>query len=256
MPQNIRPVCRAPGCDSTDLIEAHIIPRGFARDMMGEQKHKLIISKTSVRPTQHGVYDRNLLCANCDRQLGDLDNRALDVCRRFPDEHQIIAGDCFIMENVDGDMFATFILSVLWRASISTRPEFRTVSLGPYEEAQAGEVSFGMRPLKDFPAYQLMVGRYLPRKGFDPARNYSAPARSNFNGLNGWGFSLHGFKIMAKFDRRQLSAVYRPAIVNCNTRLTGAFVDYLSTVEGRAMLDMAAARRARRIARPARNTSQ
>jgi hypothetical protein len=245
-------MCRGYGCESTEFIDAHIIPRGFARDMMGDNKHNLLISKANVRPTQHGVYDNQLLCATCDGALGDLDNAALAVCRRFDDEHQIIAGDCFVLENVDGDMFAKFVLSVLWRASISTRPEFASTSLGPYEEI-AGEVIFGARPLTDIPSYQLMVGRYRPGKGFDPARNYSAPARSKYLvGLNGWGFSLHGFKIMAKLDKRPLPADLRPAIVNGNTQLTGALVDYLSTVEGRAVLDMAAAQRARQRNRPAR----
>jgi len=125
--------------------------------MLGDNKHNLLISKTAVRPTQHGVYDNKLLCAKCDGALGDLDNAALAVCLRFPDEHEIIDEDCFVLENVDGDAFAKFVLSVLWRASISTRPEFASVSLGPSEET-AGEVSFGARPLTDVPSYQLIVG--------------------------------------------------------------------------------------------------
>src|SRR5262249_50888754 len=136
--------------------------------------------------------------------------------------------------------------SILWRASISTRPEFRSVSLGPYEDA-AGEVIFGAKPISDMTSYQLVVGRYrVPTNGrFNPARNYSAPARSKFQSLNGWGFSLHGFKIMAKLDKRPLPAELEPAIVKGNTRLTGAFVDFLSTVEGKAVLDMAAMHRVR-----------
>jgi hypothetical protein len=245
-------MCRGYQCESTEFIDAHIIPRGFARDMKGDEPHNLLISKACVRPTQHGVYDNRLLCATCDGALGDLDSAALEVCRRFPAEHKIIAGDCFVLENVDGNAFAKFVLSVLWRASISTRPEFASTSLGPYEDLTR-DVIFGARPLTDVPEYQLMVGRYRAGKGFDPARNYSAPARSKYlDRLNGWGFSLHGFKIMAKLDKRPLPTDLHPAIVNGNTQLTGAFVDYLSTVEGKAVLEMAAAQRARRQLRASR----
>jgi hypothetical protein len=85
---------------------------GFARDVMGDHKHVLLISKNSFRPTHHGLWDKNLLCAECDRALGDLDHYALDVCRRFLGEHRVM-DRYFVMENVDGDQFAKFILSVL-----------------------------------------------------------------------------------------------------------------------------------------------
>lgn len=237
-------ICRGYGCKNTELIEAHIIPRGFARDVMGDHKHVLLISKNSFRPTHHGVWDKNLLCAECDRALGDLDNSALNVCRRFLGEHRVMDG-YFVMDNVDGDQFAKFILSVLWRASISTRREFTRVSLGPYE-AIAGEVTFGARPLTEIPSYQLIVSRYQVSNRFNPAQNYTMPVRANYGDFKGWAFALHGFSILAKLDKRPFPAEWRPAIVNGNTALTGAFVDYLSTIEGKAIMGMAAAHRARR----------
>lgn len=50
---------------------------------------------------------------------------------------------------------------------------------------------------------------------------------------------------MAKIDTRPLPGVLQPAIVNGNTRLFGAFVNYERTTEGQAMLNMARAHRAR-----------
>jgi hypothetical protein len=78
--------------------------------------------------------------------LGKLDDYALDVCRRFPKERVDLGDGTFEMANIDGDAFAKFVLAVLWRASISSRPEFRNVALGPYE-SQACEVIFGAKPL-------------------------------------------------------------------------------------------------------------
>jgi hypothetical protein len=50
---------------------------------------------------------------------------------------------------------------------------------------------------------------------------------------------------MAKIDRRSLPIDVRPAIVNGNTKLIGAFVSYETTTEERAVLDMARAHRSR-----------
>jgi hypothetical protein len=213
--------------------------------MMNINKHNLLISEGNVRTILHGVYDTNLLCADCDNALGSqLDDYALDVCRRFPREHRSFGDGYFVLDNVDGDRFTKFVLSVLWRASISTRPEFRDVSLGPYE-TPACEVIFGAAPITRTLGYELIVSRYRVRPGFNPEENYTTPLRQRFDGLNGWGFSLHGFHMMAKLDKRPLPANLRPAIVNGNTKLTGAYVDFLSTNEGKAILEIARTHRRR-----------
>jgi hypothetical protein len=51
-------VCRGYQCTSTDLIKAHIVPRGFAKDVRGSQAHNWLISVDKVRHTQLGVVDR------------------------------------------------------------------------------------------------------------------------------------------------------------------------------------------------------
>jgi hypothetical protein len=107
------------------------------------------------------------------------------------------------MLNVDGNKFATFIFSVLWRASITSRREFAKVALGSYED-DARDVIFGAKPLSAMPDYQLLVGRYRR----SPAS--SMPAKMT-TGLIGWYFALGGFRILAKLDPTPLRAEIAPA---------------------------------------------
>lgn len=232
-----QPVCRGYQCASTDLIQAHIMPRGFARNVMGVYPSNRFISIDKVRTTYHGIFDRGILCAECDGKLGDLDKYAVTVCRRFPEERIIADDGLFEMQNVDGDRFAKFVLSVLWRASVSTRIELSKVSLGSYE-ADACEVIFDAKPLTAMPHYQLLIGRYLRTWKFNPAGNYTYPARLT-TGLTGWYFSLNGFRILAKLAPNPLPAEIGPCIVNGNDRLIGSFVNYESTTEGRSVNAMA-----------------
>jgi hypothetical protein len=74
---------------------------------MGDQKHNKKISMDRVDTTHHGVYDKHILCQKCDGKLGDYDDYALDVCRRFPKEHSVVPDGMFEMKNIDGDKFAT-----------------------------------------------------------------------------------------------------------------------------------------------------
>jgi hypothetical protein len=141
------------------------------------------------------------------------------------------------MYNVDGDQFAMFVLSVLWRASVSWRVEFRSVSLGPFE-SEACEVIFGAKPLHAMTAYQLLLARYEGVGKFNPEDSYISPARRKIEGTNGWAFALHGFGIRAKLDRRPLPSMFHPFVVNGGAKLIGSFVPILSTPEGKAMLKM------------------
>jgi hypothetical protein len=233
----VQPVCRGYQCTNTDLIDAHIVPRGFARDVMGAHPNNRLISIDRVRPTQHGVFDREILCADCDGKLGDLDNYAVTVCRQFRAERTIADDGLFEMLNVDGNRFATFVLSVLWRASISNRTEVSKVSLGQYE-ADAGEVIFGAKPLAAMPDYQLLIARYLRTGKFNPAGNFTYPARMT-NALIGWYFSLNGFRILAKLSPTPLPVELGPCIVNGNDRLIGSFLHYETTTEGQSAVAMA-----------------
>jgi hypothetical protein len=45
-----------------------------------------------------------------------------------------ISASEYLLTDLDYRSFKLFHLSVLWRASVSTRDEFRLVNLGPYEE--------------------------------------------------------------------------------------------------------------------------
>jgi len=188
-------VCRGYRCTHTNLIEAHVVPRGFAKDVRGAHTHNLLISLEKMSEIQLGIYDADILCASCDGKLGDLDDYAVGIC--FPSEHTIRPDGLFEMLKVDGDKFATFILSVLWRASITSRREFAKVALGAYED-DARDVIFGAKPLSAMPEYQLLVGRYRR----SPA-SYTMPAKMT-TALIGWYLALGGFRILASLDPTQL----------------------------------------------------
>jgi hypothetical protein len=239
--------CRGYGCTSTALIDAHIIGRGFARMIMGDGKHNVKVSLDRTVVTHHGVYDRKILCARCDGVLGKYDDYAIKVCRRFVKEHRPSSGGRFVLEGVDGDCFAKFVLSVLWRASISDRPECHKVKLGPYDDL-VRDVLFGAKSLAELKSYRLYVARYQSAKP-NPPPFYLFPEPMRVDQRNGWGFVLNGFRIEATLDQRPDRAEMGPYVVNGSDRLVGLFVDLESTTEYAAMLAMGRNQRIRDLRR-------
>jgi hypothetical protein len=133
------PICKLCHYDRR-LIDAHVIPRAFWQlPGPGEGAAKILSNTTGTFPrrTRIGVYDSSILCAECDGELGKLDQHAAEMLlQNQPTELFHLAELCGRRyEHADTAMIYRFIVSVAWRASISTQPFFRRVRLGPYERS-------------------------------------------------------------------------------------------------------------------------
>jgi hypothetical protein len=240
--------CHGFGCNRADLIEAHIIPKGFGRFVRGDAHNMAVsLANADYAKPQLGQYDDQILCSACDNQLGVLDNYGLQVCKDFSKRHKIIHDGIFEVPNIDGDKFANFILAMLWRGSISSRPDYADVSLGPYEDT-AREVLFGALPLNCFKEYQVMVQRYTS-KHFDTEGFYSVPVRGLIEGLNAYSFSLAGFRVTAKFDTMPWPMQWESFIINGKDALRGFFVEIEGTPEFERIKSMVVADHFRQLAK-------
>jgi hypothetical protein len=229
--------CYGYGCKRTNLVEAHIVPKGFSRFMRGNAHNMRISLNSAAKARQQlGAYDAGILCGSCDNLLGSFDNYALQICKAFKSGHKVISGDVFELANVDGDKFAKFVLAVLWRGSISSLPDYADVSLGQYEK-MARDVLFGVQPLSCFKEFEVLMQRYTS-KHFDTERFYSTPVRAPFGDLDAYGFSLAGFRVTAKLDPRPLPAAWGSFTINSNNALRGFFVEIEGTQEFRRIASM------------------
>jgi hypothetical protein len=108
-------------------------------------KHKLykvdmkVAPKLIGRPST-GEYDRDILCADCDNNIigklesyaskvlfGGVPLKAKTIRNKYGVEYTEFSG-------IDYSFLKLFLLSILWRASISKRDFFSEIKLGPHEE--------------------------------------------------------------------------------------------------------------------------
>jgi hypothetical protein len=247
--------CHGLNCSCTTLVDAHILPRAFARDILEDRTHNMQVSPENARPTQHGVFDKSILCGACDSQLGKFDDYAVGVIRSFEPKH-IQKNGSFLIPDVDGDKFALFALAVLWRASISKRPEVTSIRLGPYENI-ARDVLFGAKALSEMRQYELVIDRYIEPM---TSRICGLPSHVNNLGVHGWGFLVRGFRFVAKIDNRSWPsvttggrAVNNRDVVNGKDFLTGRMVPFAGTDEQRSVFSLAKAEQRRRATKAARS---
>lgn len=145
--------CRLCQTEQQLLKKSHIIP-DFMYQSLFDEGHRLnflapaelVRGEGRVSRPFSGEYEGGLLCSNCDSAvIGGYESYAhnalygtpegasdLPECANIQYNTGIRVTQC---RNIHYREFKLFLLSILWRASISSRPFFSQVNLGPYEDA-------------------------------------------------------------------------------------------------------------------------
>jgi hypothetical protein len=225
--------CHGLGCPRTDLVDAHFIPQAFPREI--RRRSGLANTTASelrfTRRLQHGLSDDEILCGDCDQFLGRAyDKPTFELISALRTMN--LTHPRFEIPNVDCDLLCAFVLSVLWRCSISKKFELSNIDLGSYANSVRAAL-WGALPLSDLRAYRLMLQRYTPRPGVEAL--YSVPIRAGFEvegtTWHGYVFPLVGIRFMAIIDPRPLPEQYDQFILNGSIILRGSFADFPQTFE-------------------------
>lgn len=117
------------------LCRSHIIPEGAFRPLYDDSSRALCLESdgSPARPIQQGIWEY-LFCRSCEDFFQALETPFLRFWRHprtLPLRYSSIA---IRVAGVDYGNVKRFLLSVLWRAHVSTRSEFAGVNLGPHAD--------------------------------------------------------------------------------------------------------------------------
>lgn len=147
----MRGLCRLCGHEK-ELVDSHIIPN-FMYKYLFDENHKLILTssddlknnESKKKKKNTGDYDNSILCATCDNEvIGRYETYASKVIYGENISPRIapILKNCYNAigtewtecSNIDYKSFKLFLLSILWRASITKLDMFKDVSIGKHED--------------------------------------------------------------------------------------------------------------------------
>jgi len=205
------------------LIDAHIIPASFYRYLKRGDTRPLEIH-TNVkgeykRKSHIGIYDKNILCKDCEEIFQRCDEYAQRILPPDFKENNYITDNSgkkvgYKMENVNYNLLKMFFISLLWRASISTRKEFSRINIGPFEEALRFMIQIG--DPGDENVFSVIVSRFNDYLG---KHFILDPHNEKFDGINFCRFYLGaGYRVFIKVDKRPLpeSNIFRFFILKPN----------------------------------------
>lgn len=146
-------ICKLCIKDEQLIKKSHIIPDFMYQDLYDSNHrissftpYELLIGEAHISKPSSGEYEEGILCADCDIKLlgqiyedyaskmmygKSLPEKDAPICENYKSQDGLQFTIC---KNIDYKKFKLFLLSILWRASISSRPFFSEIQLGPHQE--------------------------------------------------------------------------------------------------------------------------
>jgi len=207
--------CRLCGRDRR-LVKAHAIPEAFFRVFRAGGENPLLVSNIPdafPRRAPIGVYDDGILCEECERTFGEVDDYGIRVLlTEFDELFQPVVDDSgrtvgFQSRDIDQELLLRFLVATLWRASVSTRGFYSGVRLGAYESQVAG-ITEVARPVPSVFAAALSVWTPVDtsRRLVHPVLD---PRRERWNGVNAYRVYFGRVVAYVKVDSRPFPSPHR-----------------------------------------------
>jgi len=179
------------------------------RDRKDARPFQLLSNTAGEYPkkSQIGSYDKNILCENCEKYFQKYDDYACkSLLSNIGNNSDYVLDPNgkkvgYKLENVDYKKLKLFFLSVLWRASVSKRKEFKKVDIGVSFEDCLKVMIKNSDPgsPNDF---LVVVRRFID----DLGKNFLMdPYKLRIDGINFYRFYLGaGYEFHIKVDKRDL----------------------------------------------------
>jgi hypothetical protein len=238
-------------------VDAHVIPRSFfeAMKVNGRQDYLVMASnKLDVfdKRSRIGIYDPTILCADCEAVFSPWDNYAarLLLTKNGPEDVLKDHSDrpiARVLGSYDYDQLMLFFISVLWRASVSTRQFYSRVDAGPYEETLRQSILNSDPSLSD--RLSVTLAQFV---NYDNAsQTFFDPYRTRFGGVNCWVFFFATYVACMKLDSRPTPPPFDKAVLRQGKPLIVVLRDYRRSSDRRIFSSIAAAIQKRAAARRA-----
>ncbi len=117
------------------LRESHILPE-FAYRPTYDQDHTAITFEEDSRlsGTRRRGYWEELLCGDCEQHIAKWESYFAAAWFHSPLRPRTLSGETATVSGLGYSRFKLTLLSILWRASVSSLAQFRQVSLGPHQD--------------------------------------------------------------------------------------------------------------------------
>lgn len=239
-------ICQLCKVEKRLIRRSHIIPDFMYNGLFNEKHFIADIDLTGKRNTRlypNGYYDSNILCKECDNILiGRLESYAKVVLfggkgkrsdyHKIDQEIDVLGNKILHVKNIDYKRFKLFLLSVLWRASISKQEIFRHVNLGSHEDI-IRKMIYDSNP-GDENVYSMGIFLFTPND-ICPTKFITNPFPIEYDENKSYIFTINGMVINYKIYGEKDMDIYNRLMIRKDNSMEiivlndKSSVDYLDT---------------------------
>ncbi len=216
-------ICRL--CKKSDqLCRSHIVPEFLYRPLYDDKHRYSILTKgtASRRYGQSGLSEK-LLCFGCEQYLCKYESYAAKVLSGREGHHAQQQGGYITVRDIDYTQFKVFLMSILWRASVSSMEFFKLVSLGPREERLKKLIAEGE---PGSPEEFGCIVTFAHDKGSDMSDTFFNPEPMRWAGRRMYKFFFAGAVWLYHCDSRPPAPHLQRLLVRPGEPLTGLIGDF------------------------------
>ena len=213
-------ICKGCGEDKR-LIKAHVIPESFFRGLKdGDKAPRIHSTEDGVHPKKSpiGIYDKNILCFDCEQVFKQVDDYGFKVLIRDEDALEALEHDGktvgYRANNIDYKMLKSFFLSILWRASVSQHYFYSGVNLGALETKLKNLV--WENDSGDIHDYSFVLAKF---EGDGAGRTIMDPHQERWFNVRYYRFYLYGYILYVKADSQKTPSKWEKFISQSNDDL-------------------------------------
>jgi hypothetical protein len=198
------------------LIKAHVIPEAFFRELDDGTGAPLLVSGSPgefQKRVPIGVYDQTMLCAECEANFAATDSYAAGVFLNDFDSHfqpVAYAGEVIALLSSTADRMRLlhFLVSVLWRASVSTHRFYSRVKLGPLENLALNAIED--RPSNVPREFDAIISFWKTSPRDTVTAPFLDPTKERWDGISGFRVYLGRCVAYIKTDKRPFPVGLKP----------------------------------------------
>jgi hypothetical protein len=223
------------------LIKAHIVPRGLYKSIRtsgndnvssGEKVPRVYSEDEKPKQWQNGIFDKHILCGECDGLIGQWDQYGQKFLEDFPTSRthfrNYLSSKSLLYEVTDFNYvkLKLFFLSILWRASITQELFFAEVKL-----SAAWEDRLKKMILEENPGNESDFSVILFHYEGELSTIMQNPQRLRQDSINYYRFRVPDYCFLIKVDQRKFPEGFERFILSCHSSFLVASRNFSDTSE-------------------------